>query len=101
MPQILMRTVMRALYTSSARLRAWRTINTLSLGEPDEDAMMTGKILRTTIRALMFISLLAGTSPARAQAPEKSPVKLYVANFGGNDIHVIDTATNKVLKRVE
>jgi YVTN family beta-propeller protein len=27
--------------------------------------------------------------------------KLYVANSAGNDLHVIDTATNRVLKRVE
>src|SRR5262249_33565128 len=27
--------------------------------------------------------------------------KLYVANSAGNDLHVIDTATNRVIKRVE
>lgn len=27
--------------------------------------------------------------------------KLYVANSAGNDIHVVDTATNRVIKRVE
>src|SRR3954470_19328763 len=27
--------------------------------------------------------------------------KLYVANSAGNDLHIIDTATNKVIKRVE
>jgi YVTN family beta-propeller protein len=27
--------------------------------------------------------------------------KLYVANSAGNDIHVIDTATNRVIKRIE
>src|SRR5271156_1039596 len=27
--------------------------------------------------------------------------KLYVANSAGNDIHVIDPATNKVIKRIE
>ena len=38
-----------------------------------------------------------------AAAPETNgPVqKLYVANSAGNDLHVIDTATNRVLKRVE
>lgn len=31
----------------------------------------------------------------------QSPQKLYVANSAGNDIHVIDTATNRVLRRTE
>ena len=37
-------------------------------------------------------------------APAESPrslQKLYVANSAGDDLHVIDTATNKVIKRVE
>jgi YVTN family beta-propeller protein len=34
-------------------------------------------------------------------APGEAPRKLYVANSAGNDIHVIDTATNRVLRRVE
>ena len=37
------------------------------------------------------------TPPARLTAAEK----LYVANSLGTDIHVIDTATNRVVKRVE
>lgn len=41
----------------------------------------------------MFIALLLA---AGLPAP-----KLYVANSAGNDIHVIDTATNKVIRRVE
>lgn len=31
----------------------------------------------------------------------QTPEKLYVANSAGNDIHVVDTATNRVIKRVE
>lgn len=44
----------------------------------------------------LICSLLfnAADAPAPAQ-------KLYVANSAGNDIHVIDTATNKVIRRVE
>jgi YVTN family beta-propeller protein len=34
-------------------------------------------------------------------APDGPKEKLYVANSLGNDIHIIDTATNKVIKRVE
>ena len=33
--------------------------------------------------------------------PQERVQKLYVANSAGNDIHVIDTATNRVIKRVE
>ncbi len=33
--------------------------------------------------------------------PEQPVEKLYVANSAGNDIHVIDTETNQVIKRVE
>ena len=37
-----------------------------------------------------------------AGEPIRQPIqKLYVANSFGNDIHIIDTATNKVIKRVE
>jgi YVTN family beta-propeller protein len=41
--------------------------------------------------------LLATVDVAGNQAPQK----LYVANSAGNDIHVVDTATNRVIKRVE
>ncbi|HUY90770.1 MAG TPA: beta-propeller fold lactonase family protein [Pirellulales bacterium] len=41
--------------------------------------------------------LLAAADEAVVQIPQK----LYVANSAGNDIHVIDTATNRVIKRVE
>lgn len=34
-------------------------------------------------------------------APPPVQHKLYVANSAGNDLHVIDVATNKVIKRVE
>lgn len=48
------------------------------------------------------ISLLF-VSAALAAAPQQPPppLKLYVANSAGNDIHVIDTATNRVIRRVE
>ncbi|MBI3861126.1 MAG: beta-propeller fold lactonase family protein [Planctomycetia bacterium] len=39
---------------------------------------------------------------AAAPLPAAEPVrKLYVANSAGNDLHVIDTATNQVIRRVE
>jgi YVTN family beta-propeller protein len=38
---------------------------------------------------------------ALAAAPRPPAPKLYVANSAGNDIHVIDTATNRVIKRIE
>ncbi len=46
---------------------------------------------------LTLIAALALTAPA-AQNPAQ---KLYVANSAGNDIHVIDAATYKVIKSVE
>jgi YVTN family beta-propeller protein len=46
--------------------------------------------------ALLVLATLASSA-----APSRPSQKLYVANSLGNDIHVIDTATNKVLKRVE
>ncbi len=50
--------------------------------------------------AAVALSLILTTL---ATAPEQGPPvrKLYVANFGGTDIHVIDIATNRVIKRVE
>src|SRR4051812_34454499 len=36
-----------------------------------------------------------------AIAPEPATRKLYVANSAGNDLHIIDTATNKLIRRVE
>lgn len=36
-----------------------------------------------------------------AAADAQPSQKLYVANSAGNDIHVVDTATNRVIKRVE
>ncbi|HQU42973.1 MAG TPA: hypothetical protein PK867_09180, partial [Pirellulales bacterium] len=38
---------------------------------------------------------------AAAVAAPQSPQKLYVANSAGNHLHVVDTATNRVIKRVE
>ena len=38
---------------------------------------------------------------SRPRRPRQPVPKLYVANSAGNDIHVIDTATNRVIKRVE
>jgi YVTN family beta-propeller protein len=38
---------------------------------------------------------------ALAAAPRPPATKLYVANSAGNDIHVIDSATHSVIKRVE
>src|SRR5881394_1059487 len=50
--------------------------------------------------ARLAVLLAACAAPAE---PKSQPVsqKLYVANSAGTDIHVIDTATNKVIKRVE
>ena len=38
---------------------------------------------------------------AAAPGPRQPVQKLYVANSAGNDLHVIDTTTNRVIKRVE
>ena len=50
------------------------------------------------LAAVLLISLPAQAEIARTQPPAQ---KLYVANSAGNDLHVIDPATNKVIKRVE
>jgi YVTN family beta-propeller protein len=40
--------------------------------------------------------------PLVATLPAAEPIrKLYVANSAGNDLHVVDTATNQVINRVE
>ena len=44
----------------------------------------------------LVTSLLVCATP-----PAATTQKLYVANSAGNDLHVIDTATNRVVKRVE
>ncbi len=52
----------------------------------------------------MHVSLalvLVFSGLAAAPEPRQPARKLYVANSAGNDIHVIDTATNKVIKRIE
>jgi YVTN family beta-propeller protein len=51
------------------------------------------------LSAVMLPLVLA--SLTAASGPEQPVQKLYVANSAGNDIHVIDTATNLVIKRVE
>jgi YVTN family beta-propeller protein len=48
---------------------------------------------------LMLSLVLSATVADSAWAGPVS--KLYVANSAGNDIHIIDTATNQVVKRVE
>src|ERR1044071_4482133 len=45
--------------------------------------------------------MLALSSLVAAPRPSEPTRKLYVANSAGNDLHVIDPATNKVVKRVE
>lgn len=52
--------------------------------------------MKSTIAAFAF--LLVACVPALAVNPAQ---KLYVLNSGGNDLHIIDPATNKVIKRVE
>ncbi len=49
-----------------------------------------------TIVVPLILSTLAAAPEVGLTAP-----KLYVANSAGNDIHVIDTATNRVIKRIE
>jgi YVTN family beta-propeller protein len=48
------------------------------------------------MNSIALAVLAASLTPAAAPAP-----KLYVANSGGNDLHVIDTAANKVIRRIE
>jgi YVTN family beta-propeller protein len=51
--------------------------------------------LVTAALPLVLSALLAAPRPSE-------PVhKLYVANSAGNDIHVIDTDTNRVIRRVD
>jgi YVTN family beta-propeller protein len=45
--------------------------------------------------------LLACAAPPEVATPRAVPQKLYVANSAGTDLHVIDTATNKVINIVE
>ena len=49
---------------------------------------------------LVAVALLVVLAPA-ADPPRRPAQKLYVANSLGNDVHVIDTATNEVIRRVE
>ncbi len=50
----------------------------------------------TSITLPLVLALFVAT-----QGPEQPQRKLYVANSAGNDLHVIDIATNQVIKRVE
>jgi YVTN family beta-propeller protein len=50
------------------------------------------------LAAALAFAFAALSAPTGRPAPAQ---KLYVANSAGNDLHVIDTATNKVIKRVE
>src|SRR6266851_1729169 len=54
-------------------------------------------MMRVVLISLCLV--LVETSAAFA-APDRVS-KLYVANSAGNDVHVVDTATNRVIKRVE
>src|SRR5262245_34391638 len=74
-----------------------------SLSETRVDALRSGCHNRTrsplrpggsTMHFVVALSL------ALTASADPAP-KLYVANSAGNDLHVIDTATNRVLKRVE
>lgn len=49
---------------------------------------------------LLTIALLTTLTPS-ADPPRLPVRKLYVANSLGHDVHVIDTATNSVIRRVE
>src|SRR5262249_13249256 len=44
---------------------------------------------------------LALAAPSDSPRPAAPVQKLYVANSAGRDVHVIDPATNRVIKRVE
>lgn len=50
------------------------------------------------IRVGLCLVLVQAAAVSQAAEPRS---KLYVANSAGNDIHVVDTATNKVIKRLE
>jgi YVTN family beta-propeller protein len=50
----------------------------------------------------LFIALAVIVGPATAEfRPAQTSGKLYVASSMGNDIHIVDTQTNQVIKRVE
>jgi len=53
--------------------------------------------MHSTFLSLSFVLTVLAAEPETRQPARK----LYVANSAGNDIHVIDTATNRVIKRVE
>jgi YVTN family beta-propeller protein len=53
------------------------------------------------MRFILVGVCLALVQPATVSQASEPHGKLYVANSAGNDIHVVDTATNNVIKRVE
>src|SRR4051812_6285279 len=53
----------------------------------------------TSFVPVLLLACAAPPAPVRGESAV--PAKLYVANSAGNDLHVIDTATNKVVNRVE
>jgi YVTN family beta-propeller protein len=53
------------------------------------------------MNALVPVLLLACAAPPQPAPATAGSQKLYVANSAGTDLHVIDTATNKVIRRVE
>src|SRR5262245_58268954 len=50
---------------------------------------------------VVLYALLLSCAPSEPSSQPTVPQKLYVANSAGNDLHIIDTSTNKVIKRVE
>ena len=50
------------------------------------------------VTVALALALAAPADPVRPATPVQ---KLYVANSAGRDLHVIDTATNRVIKKVE
>ena len=50
------------------------------------------------ILASVCLAIVRAAAVVQAMEPRE---KLYVANSAGNDIHVVNTATNKVIKQVE
>src|SRR5262245_62420000 len=51
------------------------------------------------MNAIVPVLLMSFVTPSEPSGPPRQ--KLYVANSAGTDLHVIDTATNKVIGRVE
>jgi YVTN family beta-propeller protein len=56
---------------------------------------------RITSLALLTICCSTSLAAAPDRVAERGRQKLYVTNSGGEDLHVIDVATNKVIGRIE